>query len=57
MQGEVKERWKLLCEQATTEQDPVKLLALIKEIDELLMTKEGRLLKDQLPAEPESTNG
>jgi hypothetical protein len=48
MQGEVKERWKILCEQANTEQDSQKLLALIKEIDELLMTKEGRLLKTKL---------
>jgi hypothetical protein len=49
MQGETKERWKVLCEQATTEQDPQKLLALLKEIDELLMTKEVRPLKENLP--------
>jgi hypothetical protein len=53
MQGENKERWKVLCEQAATEQDPVKLLKLITEINQLLMTKEGRLLKDQLPAKPD----
>jgi hypothetical protein len=52
MQGETKERWKVLCEQAATEQDPVKLLKLITEINELLLTKEGRLLKNQLPHTP-----
>jgi hypothetical protein len=36
-------------EQAAVEQDPKKFLKLITEINELLMTKEGRLLKDQLP--------
>jgi hypothetical protein len=48
MQGENKERWKVCCEQAATEQDPVKLLKLITEINELLLTKQGRLLKDKL---------
>jgi hypothetical protein len=54
MQGETKERWKVLCEQATTEQDPVKLLKLITQINELLLTKEGRLLKEKVPHEPDS---
>jgi hypothetical protein len=54
MQGETKERWKVLCEQATIEKDPQKLLKLITEINELLMTKEGRLLKEQLPEKPDS---
>jgi hypothetical protein len=49
MQGEAKERWKVCCELAATEQDPAKLLMLIKEINELLLTKEGRLLKEKLP--------
>jgi hypothetical protein len=53
MQGETKERWKLLCEQAAVEQDPVKLMALIKEIDELLSKKKDRL--DHLPPHPEAT--
>ncbi len=52
MEGQTKERWKVLCEQAITEKDPVKLLKLITEINELLMTKEGRLLKDQLHEKP-----
>jgi hypothetical protein len=36
MQGETKERWKLLCEQAAApEQDLVKPSALVTEINEL----------------------
>jgi len=37
-----------LAEQATTEQDPDKLLQLIKEIDALLEAKQQRLLKNRL---------
>jgi hypothetical protein len=37
------ERWKQLCEQASKEQDPVKLHKLIKEINDLLEAKEQRL--------------
>ena len=51
MQGEKKDRWERLCEQASTEQDPVKMLKLITEINELLMAKETRLLKAHPPAE------
>ena len=40
---ENKERWKLLCEQASVEQDPQKLLELVKEINELLRKKQVRL--------------
>jgi hypothetical protein len=40
---EIKERWMTLCEQAATEQDPKKLLALVEEINELLEAKERRL--------------
>lgn len=43
MQGEDKERWKILCEQAAVEQDPTKLIALVKEIDALLAKKQDRL--------------
>jgi hypothetical protein len=34
--GEGEEKWKELCKQASTEQDPEKLLALIQEINRLL---------------------
>jgi hypothetical protein len=37
------ERWFELCQQAAVEQDPQKLLALIKEINDLLEAKEARL--------------
>ena len=43
MQGENKERWKVLCEQASVEQDPKKLHELIKQINDLLEAKEARL--------------
>jgi hypothetical protein len=38
-----KEKWMELCERAAEEQDPVKLMALVKEIDRLLQEKEDRL--------------
>jgi hypothetical protein len=43
MQGQTKERWMQLAEQATTEQDPEKLLQLIEEINALLAEKQERL--------------
>ncbi len=43
MQGEKKERWLELCEQASVEQDGQKLLELVKQIDDLLEEKERRL--------------
>lgn len=43
MQGQVKEAWMQLCELAANEQDPEKLLALVKEINRLLEEKERRL--------------
>jgi hypothetical protein len=43
MQGETRERWQMLCEQAATEQDPERLMFLIREIDQLLSEKEQRL--------------
>jgi hypothetical protein len=43
MQGQEKERWLELCEQASTEQDPKKLSELVKEIDRLLQERQDRL--------------
>ena len=43
MKGLLKERWMQLCEQATVEQDPQKLVELINEINRLLEEKERRL--------------
>jgi hypothetical protein len=42
MQNQMKERWLLLCEQAATEQDPKKLMALIEEVNRLLESEENR---------------
>ena len=36
-------RWRELCEQASKEQDPKKLIALIKEINDILEAKQHRL--------------
>jgi len=38
--SEIEERWKALCEQASVEQDPKRLLALIQQINELLKNNE-----------------
>ena len=43
MQGEKRERWMELCAQAAIEQDPQKLMELVREINELLEEKERRL--------------
>jgi hypothetical protein len=43
MQGEQRERWMQLSQQACVEQDPEKLLDLIREINRLLEEKENRL--------------
>jgi hypothetical protein len=40
---ENKERWIELCEQAANEQDPAKMLELVKEINRLLEIKTRRL--------------
>jgi hypothetical protein len=37
------ERWKLLCEQAATEQDSTKLFELLREINKLLEEKYNRV--------------
>lgn len=46
MKGEKKEIWMHLCEQAAVEQDPDKLMDLIKQINQLLEEKERRLKGD-----------
>jgi hypothetical protein len=43
LKGEKREIWMHLCEQAAVEQDPDKLMDLIKEINRLLEEKELRL--------------
>jgi hypothetical protein len=39
-----KPRWEELCRQASVEQDPKKLMELVKEIDRLLSEKHDRLI-------------
>ena len=43
MQGKNQKRWQELCAQAAVEQDPAKLLELVKEINRLLAEKQDRL--------------
>jgi hypothetical protein len=45
MKGETLLEWQKLCAQAATEQDPEKLLELVKRINVLLEEKEKRLLQ------------
>lgn len=58
MQNETKELWYQLCQLAAIEQDPGKLLELVREIDRLLAEKEERLKQlrvQQNPARRKST--
>ena len=50
MDGEKKELWYSLCQQAVVEQDSAKLLQLIQEINRLLEQKEQRLKQKSVPA-------
>jgi hypothetical protein len=43
MQGTTKERWRDLCEQATSEKDPKRFFELVQEINRLLADKDQRL--------------
>jgi hypothetical protein len=47
MKGESRELWRQYCEQAAVEQDPKKLLELVKEINRLLEEKEQRLSRER----------
>jgi hypothetical protein len=53
MQGENKERWKQLCEEAAIEQDPTRLSELVREINSLLEEKE---LRGLVPTKTERSN-
>ena len=46
MKGEILVEWQKLCQQAATEQDPEKLLDLVKRINFLLEQKEQRLVEN-----------
>jgi hypothetical protein len=47
MEGPQKERWLELCQRAAVEQDPKKLMELIRQIDTLLQEKRDRLTRRQ----------
>jgi len=47
MKGENRELWYQYCKRAAIEQDPEKLLELVKEINRLLEEKEQRLKESQ----------
>jgi hypothetical protein len=47
MEGIKKELWMQLCERAAVEQDPKKLVELVKRIDALLQEKQERLNRSE----------
>jgi len=47
--GKNKERWRELCEQASVEQNPDKLLELVREINRLLEEKKARIARKTEP--------
>lgn len=47
MQGETREKWQQLCEQAAVEKDPEELLKLTAEINRLLTEKDFRLKQER----------
>jgi hypothetical protein len=51
MQGKETERWLELCEQASTEQDPIRLSELVEEVERLLQEKQERLKARNPPAD------
>ncbi len=51
LQRETTERWWALCEQAAVEQDPDRLLLLVREIDQLLNEKQERLKQKRSKSE------
>jgi len=43
MKGKLQQQWEQLCEKATVKQDSEQLMALIREINQMLYDKEQRL--------------
>jgi hypothetical protein len=56
LKGEKREIWMHLCEQAAVEQDPDKLMDLIKQINQLLEEKERRLKGESSFSDPDGHN-
>jgi hypothetical protein len=44
MIGDHKERWQELCERAAKEEDSTKLLAMVREINDLIDAKHNRIV-------------
>ena len=57
MKGERLELWQTLCAQAAVEQDPKKLMELVKEIDRLLSEKQDRLNREREPLTKQAMPG
>jgi hypothetical protein len=55
-QGDQKEKWMALCEQAANEHDPEKLMALVAEIDRLLAEKQLRLGKQMSGSDTDASS-
>ncbi len=51
------EHWQELCKQAQNEKDPVKLLALVQEINRLLADQGGQSNKTRLQIDDDKKNG
>jgi hypothetical protein len=49
MQGPIRNAGFQLCQQAAVEQDPVKMIELITQMNDFLEEKENRLLAEQKP--------
>lgn len=47
MHGQKAEDWRELCAQAAVEQDPIKLMQLVSEINRMLLEKEERLQRQR----------
>jgi hypothetical protein len=56
MQGKNLELWQKLCEQAAVEQDPKRLLELVKEIDRILGEKQDRLNRNTIQRPQDSSS-
>lgn len=56
MDQDKRERWIQLCELASKEQDPEKLLRVVEEINRLLDEKNGRLRTQQTAGSEEQNN-
>jgi hypothetical protein len=47
MQGKVKEDWIQLCEQGAIEQDPERMIVLLRDLNRMLDEKEMRLQRER----------